>query len=501
MFDRVNALKLVFLSMMSTKGTKTALYLLIMIFTGIFIGGFAITRKLTLGMVPILGILFVLITIFIFTQGIRGKDLPVKKGILYLIIVAGFIGPAFLCTDIGPFSLFPLRILLPLLWLLFLLGILINKGKLSISHIRIRNYLWFLVLWLVYAVLSLGWAAEKVEAIREIIFLFMGISVIFFVVFYFSTLKDLKRLYNLWLVILLALIGIGLWEHATGSHLGVSGLANAPERFRFAPTGVFHNQNDYATYLALSIPFVLVFIRYKGGLTKRLSGMAILILSLYLVIVTFSRANYLAIILGVAFWFLFLLKVKSKIKVLALTGLVALLLFVAFPSWIQDVFGTVNVQLGSLAAQMTTSPELGSVAVRLNLLRNSLIFLVNSGGFGVGAGNVEYHMANFQVYDTHGITNVHNWWAEILVDYGVFVFAGYVLFYLGLLTKLYKVHGKLIDISEKMVCEALLVGLLVFFFASMSSSSILALGTPWIFFAFALGFLNYYRIKQVRCRI
>ncbi len=437
MFNRITSLKLAFLSIMSPKDAKITLYLLIMIFAGIFVGGFAATRNLTLGIAVILGILFVLIIIFIFTQGVRGKDLPIKKGIIYLTIIAGFVGSAFLSTDIGPFSLFPYRILLPLLWLFFLVGILINEGKLNISHIKVSHYLWFLVFWLVYAVLSLAWAADKVETVREIIFLFMGVSLIFFVVFYFSNLRDLKRLYNLWLLILLGLIGIGLWEHATGSHLSVSALVNAPPRHIFAPTGVFHNQNDYATYLALSIPFVLAFIRYNGALIKRLLSMAILILSLYLLMVTFSRANYLAIILGAAFWFLFLLKVKTKIKVLALTGLVALLLFVAFPSWIQDIFGTVNVQLSGLTAQATARPELGSLAIRLTPISISLRFLVTSGGIGVAAGNVAYQMANFLVYNTRGIFNAHNWWAEILVNYGVFVFVGYVLFYLGLLTKLY----------------------------------------------------------------
>ena len=490
MLDRVKSLESTLSSMLSTKLATTVLCVLIVIFAGILVGEFAVSRSLTFNIALILGILLILVTIFFLTHDIPGKDLPVKKGILYLTIIAGFTGPAFLCIDIGPFSLFPLRILLPLLWLLLVLGILINKGKLNISHIKVKHYLLFLAFWLVYAVLSLAWAADKVEAIREIIFLLMGVSLIFFVVFHFNNLMYFKRLYNLWLLILLALIGIGLWEHTTGSHLSVSGLAGAPERLSYAPTGVFYNQNDYATYLALSVPFVLAFIRYNGGLIKRLLGLAILVLSLYLVVVTFSRANYLAIFLGVAFWFLVLLKVKNKLKVLALSGLVVLLLFVAFPTWTQDIFGIVNVQLGSLAAVMTANSEAGSVAVRLNLIKNSLIFLVNSCGFGVGAGNAEYYL----------ITNVHNWWAEILVQYGVFVFAGYVLFYLGLLVKLYKAYGRLADTSEKMMCEALLVGLVVFFLASISSSSIMAIGAQWIFFAFALGFLNYHRIKQVRCK-
>lgn len=62
MFNRITALKLAFLSIMSTKDAKIALYLLIMIFAGIFAGGFAATRNPTPGIAAILGILFVLST-------------------------------------------------------------------------------------------------------------------------------------------------------------------------------------------------------------------------------------------------------------------------------------------------------------------------------------------------------------------------------------------------------------------------------------------------------
>ena len=106
-------------------------------------------------------------------------------------------------------------------------------------------------------------------------------------------------------------------------------------------------------------------------------------------------------------------------------------------------------------------------------------------------------MGNFPVYNTRGITNPHNWWDELLVDYGIFIFAGYVLFYLGLVARLYKIHQHLGAGTEKMICEALLVSLVGFFLASISSSSIMTLKFQWILFAFALVFLNYQRIKQL----
>ena len=47
-----------------------------------------------------------------------------------------------------------------------------------------------------------------------------------------------------------------------------------------------------------------------------------------------------------------------------------------------------------------------------------------------------------------------------------------------------------------MICKALLVSLVGFFFASVSSSSIMAFNPQWLLFAFALSYLNYFRNKE-----
>jgi teichuronic acid biosynthesis protein TuaE len=379
--------------------------------------------------------------------------------------------------------------------------LLLNQGQLNISHIKVKPYLQFLMIWLLYAVLSLAWASAKGEAIRDIIFLFMAISIIFFIVYYLSDISHLKRLYYLWLLVFVALIPIGFWETLTGQHLSVSGLAQTIHPVaRFMPSTVFRNPNDYAVYLTLSLPFILALIRYHGRFMVHLLGASALIAGLYLLVTTFSRANYLAVFIGAAFWFVFLLKFKGKMKTLAVACLAAVLLLTAFSGQVQDVLSIIDVQLNTLIAALPQLGE-GGLDVRFNLVRNAFVFLVNSFGFGVGAGNVEYHMANFQVYDTRGVLNVHNWWMEILADYGLFIFVGYVMFYLSLVISLYKAYDKISNASEKMICEGLLVGLVVFFFASMSASSIMALRPQWIFFAFALAFLNYLRVQRARnCR-
>jgi len=298
------------------------------------------------------------------------------------------------------------------------------------------------------------------------------------------------------LLILGVFIPIGLWENMTGHHLSVSGLIGAPMRYRFMPTGVYRNPNDFAAYLTLSIPFVLAFIRYRKAILQRILGIVVLLFSLYLIIVAFSRANYLAVLLEGAFLFVFLLKMRGRLRTAVSIGIIILLLVGLLPNQAQRILQTVNIQLGSLSTLVLVSD--GSVNVRLNLLRNSLVFLVRTAGFGVGAGNSEYYMANFQVFDTQGITNPHNWWVNIWTDYGIYIFLGYIVFYLALIIRLYEVYKSLDDKQEKMICEGLLVALVGFTLAVLSPSSITAVPFQWFLFAFALAFLNYQRLRKSR---
>ena len=434
-----------------------------------------------------------------------------QKIISYLIIISGFFGSAFLAADIGPFSLFPFRIFLLLLWFIFILGFFLKKGRLNISYIKTKEYLLFLLFWLCYAFLSFGWAEDKGGAIRDITFLFIGCSLIFFTVFYLRNLKDLKWFYYIWIVVLIILIPIGFWERFTGNHLAVSGLFETTHLIKkFMPSAVFNNPNDFAAFLVLTFPFLFSFLRYNKGFFKKFFIIFLILCSLYLLLFTYSRVNYLALILELSFIFLFIFKLKSKFKALIIIALLILAVVIILPEQFSKITGLFREQISSLFYQIETA----SVGIRINLIKNSLLCLSKSFGFGVGTGNAEYCIENYGVYWTKDIVNVHNWWLEILTEYGIFVFGGYVIFYLGLIGALYKklktyppsprlrqasnlqhvTYNRQLT-TEKMICEALLVSLVGFFLASISSSSIMAFNSQWLLFAFSLAFLNYSRQK------
>jgi len=431
-----------------------------------------------------------LLALLLYLQTRTIEIFTLQRILLYLTIIAGFVGPAFLAIPVGPIHIFPYRVLLPILWFILIIQILANQGKLAISHIKVKRYLLFLGVWLIYAIFSMAWAVSKSDAIKDIIFLFTNVSIIFFVVYYFSNDKDLKRFYYLWIAVFGGLLLLGVWEHLTGQHLPISGYyLETRARFMFRPTGVFHNPNDYATFLALSIPFALGALRYAKNMLVRLIGLGEVATAFYLIVVAGSRSNILAVLLEIAFLVLLLSNLRQRFKIIV-TAITCLAIAVFFlPGPVQQFFSQVGDQLSSLTTQAQLGT--GSVAVRMNLARNGLISLYSTAGFGVGAGNAEYWMANFAQYDTAGILNPHNWWLEILINYGIFVFIGYVVIYFGIIRKLWHAWHKAVDRKERMIAEALLLAFIGFFFASISSSSIMAFNPQWLLFAFALAFLNW----------
>jgi teichuronic acid biosynthesis protein TuaE len=326
----------------------------------------------------------------------------------------------------------------------------------------------------------------------------MGISIIFFMVYYLKELNQLKFVYYLWLFVFVLLIPVAIWEVITGNHLSVSGLSEEIRlRVLFAPTTVFYNQNDYAAYIALTFPMILVWIRYYPKFIGRALGVFVCIASFWMLILTLSRSCYIAVLTGMTFWFLFLLRWNKKFKVLVLTAFMCVILVVVFPTRTQDVLEKLEIQAAGLSDMVLQNKDIGTLNIRLNLIKNALYFTIQSAGFGVGAGNAEYYMENYKIFPVAEFTNVHNWWAEILTNYGVLIFTGYLIFYFSLFYNLWSAYKKVDNLTEKILCEALLVGLVSFSLAAISSSSIMSFRPQWMFIGFALAFLNYCRIKNL----
>lgn len=412
---------------------------------------------------------------------------------LFLLLATGVAGAALFSFRIGPLVLFPFRLLFPVLLAVFYIGNFEGGNRLDISHVKVRNHLTFLGLWLIYAIVSLAWTESYGDAIEEIAFLLMIVAVVGITVHMLRTLDDLDRFYRFWLLVLVAIASVGIWEVATGHHLP-SSKSNELFFDRDTPTCVFRNPNDFATVLTLCLPFAVTWMSHAKSLLQRILGLGIILATLQLILETGSRANMIGVLLGAAFWFTFLLPARKKVATVLALGAAVILLAMLPTVRLGDNIAEIGKELGTIDSEnIETSGT--SLNVRVNLISNSLRLVVDTFGFGVGAGNIEYRIARDYAENTLGIINVHNWWVEILANYGLFVFIGYVVFFLSLLLGLIKAHRRLTSVRQKRICEALIFGLVAFSVASTSSSSVMTLRPQWFFFAFVLSFLNYCRIK------
>ncbi len=399
-------------------------------------------------------------------------------------------------VDLGPFSLFPARIFILLLWVIFIIRSLGVK-KINYSHIKVRNYLVFLFAWFMGAVFSALWADSLADVIRHSFFIFSGVSLVFFVVWYLRDIDDYRGFVYLWLLVLIPMLALGYWNLLTGNYLENALTRRIIRGTNFYyPTAVFANVNDFATYLALTIPFILIPMNHVRSKLNLVLGVPLLLLTFFLLLMTASRANFIAVIMGLTFWFFFLIKTKGKIKIVILSVLILVVLSTGFSSQIQEM-GTYSLeQIASIGIQVRNQEN--SAYVRINLIKNCLILLVDHSLIGVGAGNAEFHMERFGVYYTGGITNPHNWWVEVLVNYGVAFFIAYLVFYIKMFQTLWQFRKRARDQWQIIPLDIALTGMVIFILASISSSSIMAFHPQWVFWAFCLGVINCCRLHDRR---
>ena len=435
----------------------------------------------------------VLLILKLLQQG-KFANLTFKDGVMYLLIASSFIGPAII-FNIGPIGLFPFRIVYLLIMGMSAVIYIRNKAFYDWKLIRTKPIFHFLLFWFVYACLSLTWAQSLTYGIKNVFYLFTGISLIVLVSFYFKELRNYIAFFYIWIFVYIGLVFLGLWNHFTQQHLSLSRINDLPSYMQGVPTAVFGNENDYASYLVISIFFVWYFIKHNRLLLIKLIGLTFIVTTIYLIYLTNSRANYISILLGFGVWFIFYSEKVTRRFLVSIGVLAALGISFLF-------YNKVVTLLTNYISANFQRNEGGSLDIRANILKNIQYYFTDSMGFGVGAGNADYFLKNDPIFPIGVFSNVHNWWGEILVNYGIIVFGGYLAMYLSLLVLLYNISKKMVSKNERMIAQTLVTSLLVFAMASISPSSVLTLNYHWMLFAFCIGFItNYYRRTKMTNQI
>lgn len=417
------------------------------------------------------------------------------KIIWLLTLITAFFGPSLSIS--GFENIYAFRILL----LIQIAGVVIytcyHREILPeiFRRVWVKEYLVFYALWFCWAGVTFIWADSRADWMRHFTYLFTVISLIGFSLIHFDKEKDLELLVYVFGAILFAFLGVSLFEHHFRYNVGVGGSAIFFERG--IPNGFMANPNDLATFLTLYLPFLYCLIKYGKNLWLKVIAIGGIPLTLHIILLTRSRANLFSLVIMILAA-LYFLEPWKNIKGFKFRWLIPVGVFLAgcviMISYSQEVWYFWAKERQLLINQFASLEGSSSVSIRLELLKQGFILLKEHYFLGVGAGNVEYHMAQFKDL-TQGIVNMHNWWGEVLINYGVVLFGFYLYFFLKMLRELLGIY-KQGSPTQKMLSEALLISFSGYILAVASSSTMAASSFMWILFAVAFSLINIDRAKR-----
>jgi teichuronic acid biosynthesis protein TuaE len=367
-------------------------------------------------------------------------------------------------------------------------------------RVYVAPFLLFLAFWLAWTLVSLLWAADKTSGMRYSVFLLMMTSLAAGSVFAIDSDKTLRSALLLLFAVFGAALAVGLLEMVSDFRLPTSGLVGKPERYQWAITSIFHNQNDFATYIALWLPFLLAvpfFVRRVSALLATVAGS---VFSVYCLLYTGSRTNLLALALAIPSLLLILVIRRGTHSsrwqwALGIT-LVCAVVFATYlgmqgslPGFRLPDVGVQHWRFDTLSAEIEGGT--GSGGTRLKLISGGLAVALDSRLLGVGPGNAEFHLRQMPGLET--VYNLHNWWLEVLVNGGFLVFVGYLLFYVALAWSLFRVAVTTKQVLLAFAATALLAALAGYTFGALSPSSAIHFTPMWIHFGLSMAVINLHR--------
>lgn len=403
------------------------------------------------------------------------------KKIAYISILTSLIGVSAFSIDLGIFQLSLFRAIIILMVIGLLIRLLLKNGKITFINKDESNYsIMVMISWLIYAMISLGWVKDYGDWFRALYFISLGVLCIILYSRIFKTTDDILVVFRLLSIMAIVHNVIGWYEINTGNYIFLSTGIEQYVRNNY-PVSMFNNTNDFALFMLMSIFFLYVCAVNSKNVLWKIINIITIFSSAYLLIITGSRANILGFVLAFSLYIYMSMKNKSGRRTM-LTILILLFIFILInPNALQSYIIMINQNFNS-------DLVFGSDSVRINLIKNGFEFLLNTFGFGTGAGNIEYWMENYGTYYTGGIVNIHNWWMEILTGYGIVIFVLYITFYLRLFRSLYRKYRTTKDKKNMTISLALMCCMAGFVIGSISSSSNISSEWLWVFWAVAIAF-------------
>lgn len=397
----------------------------------------------------------------------------------YILIFSVFMGSNFLKFQIFGVRFNFARIVMLLTTIVSLYTIIKTRKIFNFKSSSIKLCFLFFVIWSVWATFSIFRTLDLKNYFIVLFYILIGTCNILYFCQHVNLKKEHNKLLNLinFSVFINCLYYIYLF-YLQNKNIG----------------GFYHNSNDLATVLLFAIPSVIyMLLNSKSNKMKLINGFYLLVY-LYSFVSIFSRACILGFFMSCILLVVILI-IKFRDKIFKNQKNI-IMLFVFLIIFVLLFIYIVSHYVGKIKLKPIANAR-SSNEIRTNLILNSFHFLCQDGNLflGIGAGNSKYYLKNYSIYSTRNIYNFHNFWLDLIVEYGIFIFLGFICVYVCLCKKLYdNIPRKKINTLDMIM----LFFLFAFVMASISSSTILTREWLWLVFGIIIAYLDYECIKKVK---
>ncbi len=372
--------------------------------------------------------------------------------------------------------------------LLAVLTLILFRGEIRLSGRRsFLFWMGFLFVWLAYAgVLMVGSPyTDSERGIREIFSLLCGLFCFYILSNLKLTKDEIELVLRFLFFVLTALVLLGFGEIITGKHLSSSMYSDPNQKITwrtnlYTATGFSYNINDYSALITLMLPVTLG--RFRIRLRRFFIDPGWFLVASVVLINRINDANICnaAILVGVFAFAIFRAKAdRRKQGMLAMAALAVLVFLIIFTI----VRGSGSDDLFARVMNLIEKSEegKGSLQARMLIYRDGFSGAWVSGLLGLGPGGFyRYYSEN---PSGSNFVDPHSLFLEILSQYGVLIFAGFVLLLIYLFRKMRMLYR---GGTNAAVCnwgEMGMIWILVYSVVTFASSSYLQNSFHWTLLA------------------
>lgn len=359
-------------------------------------------------------------------------------------------------------------------FLVIVSAIILNK-KMIFDKWTAEVY-FFLYFWLCYGIIGLIWTRNThitLYYIRSIIIYLLSFVLITQLM---RNQKYRKVAFLILQIVFYSYCLIYIWEMATLKHLSFSRLYEIQLPI---PTGFYYNENNSAVFMMLLAPFLTV----KTAITSSRIGKAVALASFLFMIVTSAlQDSRLALLFMVLMGIYYFIRAGLYLKII--TILIITMSFFIFVKVFPEEFKLTEMifnQRVQSTLNESKSYIMTSSKIRIQLNKESINLAVKSNLFGVGAGGYEIFLGNNRYHRTSWVLNPHNWWLELLANFGIIIFLGMIFIYLRWFYRLFQLRNSCKN-SAFDIYDACFISLLLFIPLSIVPSSIKNYYSIWVYF-------------------